>query len=211
MTPVQLHYRDAHLLVAEKPAGLLCVPGRGPERADCLWARVQAKWPDARVVHRLDMATSGLVALARGPAAQRALSLAFEQRRVRKRYEAVVWGLPQADGGQIELPLVVDWPNRPRQVVDLANGKPALTRWHVLSRDPAAGTARLALEPVTGRSHQLRVHLAALGHAIVGDELYAPPAAHAASPRLLLHACALDLPSPLARGLRLCFASVAPF
>ena len=188
---VHLVHLDERLLVADKPAGLLCVPGRGPERADCLTARVQAACADALVVHRLDMGTSGLVVFGRGAAMQRALSIAFAERRMHKRYEAVVAGLPADDSGEIDLPLAADWPRRPRQQVSHAIGKPSLTRWQVLSRDAASGTSRLALIPVTGRSHQLRVHLAAIGHPILGDELYAPPAWAAAAPRLLLHACQL--------------------
>ena len=192
--PVIAHL-DERLLVADKPAGLLCVPGRGPERADCLSARMQAIWPDALVVHRLDMATSGLVVFGRGAAMQRALSIAFAERRVDKRYEAVVAGLLADDAGEIDLPLAADWPNRPRQQVDHASGKPSLTRWQVLARDTLQGTTRLALTPVTGRTHQLRVHLAAFGHPILGDALYAPPPWAQAAPRLLLHACTLSLPS----------------
>jgi len=195
LNDVTLLHQDAQLLVADKPAGLLSVPGRGPANADCLASRVQARWPEALVVHRLDMGTSGLMAFARSPDVQRALHRAFAQRLVHKRYEAVVAGLPQADGGQIDLPLIVDWPNRPRQMVCHERGKPSQTLWQVLSRDEAAGTSRLSLTPITGRSHQLRVHLAAIGHAILGDELYAPPAWHAAAPRLLLHACDLTLPA----------------
>jgi tRNA pseudouridine32 synthase/23S rRNA pseudouridine746 synthase len=201
---------DAHRVLADKPAGLPCVPGRGPELADCLASRVQARWPDALVVHRLDMATSGLVVFGRGAAAQRALSIAFADRLVHKRYEAVVAGLLAADSGEIDLPLAADWPNRPRQQVDTAHGKPSLTRWQVLARDEAAGTTRLALTPVTGRTHQLRVHLAAIGHAILGDALYAAPAWAQAAPRLLLHACALQLP-PLADAPALAQASPTPF
>lgn len=193
--PLHIVHVDGQVVVADKPAGLLCVPGRGPERADCLATRVQARWPDAQVVHRLDMATSGLVVFGRGAAMQRALSIAFADRQVHKRYEAVVAGLMNDDAGEITLPLAADWPNRPRQQVDHAAGKPSLTRWQVLARDAVQGTTRLALTPVTGRTHQLRVHLAAIGHAIVGDALYAPPAWAAASPRLLLHACALGLPA----------------
>lgn len=194
---VRFVHADAHCLVADKPAGLLSVPGRGPERADCLAARVQRHHPEARVVHRLDMGTSGLMAFARGPEVERLLSIAFQQRRVHKRYVAVVDGLLAEDSGSVELPLIVDWPNRPRQIIDHRIGKPSLTHWRVLARDAASGRTRLALEPVTGRSHQLRVHLAAIGHPILGDELYATPAAHAAAPRLLLHASELRLP-PLA-------------
>lgn len=182
---------DDRLLVVDKPAGLLCVPGRGPDGADCLASRVQAAWPDALVVHRLDMATSGLVVFGRGAAMQRALSIAFAERRVHKRYEAVVTGLPGGAAGTIELPLAADWPRRPRQQVSHDGGKPSTTRWQLLSHDVPAGTSRLALWPITGRTHQLRVHLAAIGHPILGDALYAPSAVAAAAPRLLLHACEL--------------------
>jgi tRNA pseudouridine32 synthase / 23S rRNA pseudouridine746 synthase len=184
-------HQCAQLLVVDKPAGLLCVPGRGPAGADCLAARVQALCADALVVHRLDMATSGLVLFGRGAAAQRALSIAFAQRQMHKRYEAVVAGLLADEAGEIDLPLGPDWPNRPRQQVDRVAGKPSTTRWQVLARDAGAATTRLALQPLTGRTHQLRLHLAAIGHPILGDALYAPPAVLAASPRLLLHASQL--------------------
>lgn len=190
---VDIVHQDALLLVANKPAGLLCVPGRGPDKADCLSARVAAHCPDAMIVHRLDMGTSGLVIFGRGPVLQRQLSMAFAQRQVHKRYEAVVAGLVADDQGEINLPLITDWPNRPRQKVCHEQGKPSLTRWQVISRDQQAGTSRLALEPVTGRSHQLRLHLAAIGHAIVGDELYAPTPWVSGQPRMLLHACSLVL------------------
>ena len=191
--PPTLVYQDAHLLVADKPAGLLCVPGRGADKADCLVTRLQAHWPDALTVHRLDMATSGLVLFGRGAVVQRLLSAAFAQRQIHKTYEAVVAGLVQADSGEINLPLAADWPNRPQQQVDRVLGKPCLTRWQVLARDEAAGTTRLRLTPITGRTHQLRVHLAAIGHPILGDALYAGPVFAAAAPRLLLHACGLML------------------
>ncbi len=184
---------DERLVVAVKPAGQLCVPGR--DQPDCLAARVAEALPGALAVHRLDMATSGLVVFARGAAMQRLLSTAFAQRRVHKRYEAVVGGLLAADQGEIDLPLGADWPQRPRQRVDHANGKPALTRWRVLSRDSVSGCTRLALEPVTGRTHQLRLHLSAIGHAILGDTLYARADLACAAPRLLLHASALGLPA----------------
>ncbi|GCL62730.1 RNA pseudouridine synthase [Rubrivivax pictus] len=186
-----LVHQDDRLLVADKPAGLLCVPGRGPAGADNLAARVQVRCPDALVVHRLDMATSGLVLFGRGAATQRALSIAFAERQMDKRYEAVVAGLLADEAGEVDLPLGPDWPNRPRQQVDRAAGKPSVTRWQVLARDAAAGSTRLALQPLTGRTHQLRLHLAAIGHPILGDALYATPAALAAAPRLLLHACRL--------------------
>ncbi|HET9820523.1 MAG TPA: RluA family pseudouridine synthase [Burkholderiaceae bacterium] len=210
MYPLAWIHRDEALLALDKPAGVLAVPGRGPDKQDCLWVRVCAQCPDARVVHRLDMATSGLIVFARGATAQRALSRAFAARAVHKRYEAVVHGQVAGDAGEIDLPLAADWPNRPRQHVDHAHGRPSLTRWRVLARDAAQGTTRLALEPVTGRSHQLRVHLAALGHPIVGDTLYAAPEVAAAAPRLLLHACALGLPHP-ADGAALALSCSVPF
>lgn len=201
---------DEHLLVLDKPAGLLAVPGRGEDKQDCLSARAQAMWPDALVVHRLDMATSGLFLMGRGLHMQRVLSRAFAERGVGKRYEAIVAGTPGPAGaeGVIELPLAADWPRRPLQKVDPEHGRPSTTRWRVLSVQD--DTARLALEPVTGRSHQLRVHLQAIGHPILGDALYAPPRVRDRAPRLLLHACALRLAHP-ASGEALAFDSPAPF
>jgi tRNA pseudouridine32 synthase/23S rRNA pseudouridine746 synthase len=155
---------------------------------------VQAEVPDALVVHRLDMATSGLVLFARGPVLQRLLSQAFAERRVGKHYVAVVDGDVEGDAGTITLPLAADWPNRPRQRIDPAHGKPSVTHWQVLER--SAGRTRLRLTPLTGRTHQLRVHCLAIGHAIVGDTLYAPPAVAQAAPRLLLHAAALAFDDP---------------
>ncbi|MEW6677748.1 MAG: RluA family pseudouridine synthase [Pseudomonadota bacterium] len=281
--PFHLIHADLHLLVLEKPSGLLSVPGRGPDKQDCLSARVQAQYPDALIVHRLDMDTSGLFVMARGPEAQRRLSMAFAARQVKKRYIALVAGhLPAPDTpdgwGLIDLPLIVDWPNRPRSIVDHEIGKPSQTRWRVLHSDaastcenrpsppatlwasgpslapletatplrpapcglvplagegselpsgrtipsvpppqageapklepsPASGggqgggkpfpTTRLELDPLTGRSHQLRVHLQALGHPILGDPLYAPPAVLTAAGRLLLHASRLDFAHPV--------------
>jgi tRNA pseudouridine32 synthase/23S rRNA pseudouridine746 synthase len=203
-------HADAALIVADKPAGLPTVPGRPAELHDCLWQRVRTAFPDALVVHRLDMATSGLVLFARGPAVQRILSADFAQRRIGKRYVAVAAGLVAQDLGEIDLPLAADWPNRPRQQVDAQRGKPSLTRWRVLQRDAEHGTTRLQLEPLTGRSHQLRVHLAAIGHPLLGDALYAPPAVAAAAPRLLLHAAGLAFAHP-AGGAALRFESAVPF
>ncbi|HSW08254.1 RluA family pseudouridine synthase [Aquabacterium sp.] len=197
MTLPPLIHADDALLAVDKPADLLAVPGRGPQNADCVSVRVQRVYPDALIVHRLDMATSGLLLLARGPVVQRALSVAFAERRVDKTYVAVVDGLIADDSGEITLPLIADWPNRPRQKVDIDHGKPSLTRWHVLSRDEASGRTRVALHPFSGRSHQLRVHLMAIGHAIVGDTLYAPPTVATAAARLLLHASRLQLAHPL--------------
>jgi tRNA pseudouridine32 synthase/23S rRNA pseudouridine746 synthase len=206
------------VIVIDKPGGLPAVPGRAAGLQDCVASRVQARWADARVVHRLDMATSGLMVMARGAAAQRALAAAFARRAVDKRYVAVVAGhvAPPADGGwaEIALPLAADWPARPRQKVDAAAGKPSLTRYRVLAHldDGAAGAStRVELQPLSGRTHQLRVHLAAIGHPIVGDTLYAPPAVQAmGTPRLLLHASALAFADP-ADGRPLAFASEAPF
>ena len=205
-----LVYVDEHLLVLEKPAGLLAVPGRGEDKQDCLSARAQALWPDALVVHRLDMATSGLFLMGRGLHMQRVLSRAFAEQGVHKAYQAVVAGRLGAadDEGTIALPLAADWPNRPRQKVDATQGRPSVTRWKVLAHDD--DTTRVALEPVTGRTHQLRVHLQAVGHPIIGDTLYAPPEWAARAPRLLLHACALQFAHP-ATGEPLDFASPAPF
>lgn len=202
-----LHLDDA-LLVVDKPAGLPSVPGRSPELHDCMASRVQALAPDALVVHRLDMATSGLLVFARSKVVQRALGDAFAQRQVAKRYEAVVAGELAQDAGEIDLPLIADWPRRPLQKVDPALGKPSITRFEVIERQP--GRTRVALMPITGRSHQLRVHLLALGHPILGDTLYAPPDVAALSPRLLLHASELAFSHPLS-GEALCFRSPVPF
>lgn len=194
LTPLLL---DDNLVVVDKPAGLLSVPGRGDERADCALSRVRAYAPDAQTVHRLDMATSGLLVFGRGPDMQRALSRAFMHREVDKRYVAEVLGRVEPDQGRIDLPLITDWPNRPRQKVDTLVGKPSLTRWTVLAR--GEGRTRLELEPVTGRSHQLRVHLAAIGHPICGDELYGPGDDGCA--RMHLHARWLRFAHPRHGGL----------
>lgn len=207
--PPLIHLDDA-LLAVDKPADLLAVPGRGPANADCVASRVQAHYPEALIVHRLDMATSGLLLMARGAAMQRALSIAFAERRVDKQYIAEVHGLLADEAGEIDLPLIADWPNRPRQKVDHAIGKPSLTRWQVLARDVRGNRTRVALQPVTGRSHQLRVHLIAIGHPIVGDSLYAPDPVAGAAPRLLLHASRLSLTHP-ATGMPLLLHSPAPF
>ena len=212
MQDISCLHADAALLVLDKPAGLLSVPGRGDDKQDCAAARARAQWPDALIVHRLDMATSGLLLLARGAAMQRQLSMAFEARQVHKRYLALVAGHLGADAGEIDQPLITDWPRRPRQIID-ARGKPSLTRWRVLARETdAAGRpqTRLALEPVTGRTHQLRVHLQSIGHPILGDPLYADAQGQARSPRLLLHASELALVHPL-QGTPVHWHSPAPF
>lgn len=211
MSPPELTvvYADTALLVLEKPSGLLSVPGRGEDKQDCLSARAQHLYPDALIVHRLDMATSGLMVMARGIDAQRNLNAAFAERRVNKRYIAVVDGVlapPPEAWGQIDLPIIVDWPNRPRRMIDHQTGKPSTTRWRVLDPEMSAATTRVELEPITGRSHQLRVHLQALGHPILGDALYGNPRSQAQADRLLLHACLLELPHPVS-GLPLRFVS----
>jgi tRNA pseudouridine32 synthase/23S rRNA pseudouridine746 synthase len=205
-----LVYVDDHLLVLDKPAGLLAVPGRGEDKQDCLSERARRLWPDALVVHRLDMATSGLFLMGRGLHMQRVLSRTFAERAVDKQYVAVVAGHPGPVGarGTIDLPLAADWPRRPLQKVDAAEGRPSTTRWHVLAHE--GPNARLALEPVTGRTHQLRVHLQAIGHPILGDALYAPAPVLAQAFRLLLHASRLQLPHP-ATGEALAFDSPSPF
>ena len=195
-----LHADDA-LLVLVKPAGLLSVPGRGADKQDCASARAQQQWPGALVVHRLDMATSGLLLMARTPDVQRALGDAFAQREVEKHYQAIVQGCmsaPESQGGwgDIELPIAADWERRPLRVIDHERGKASHTRWRVLAMDEAAQTTRLELSPITGRTHQLRLHLAAIGHAILGDALYAGASTQARAPRLLLHATRLAFTHP---------------
>lgn len=187
---------DPAFLVVAKPAGLLSVPGRGDGRDDCLASRVQAHFPEALIVHRLDMATSGLLVLARGEEMQRRLSRLFRERQVAKRYIALVAGRPPEPAGRIELPLIADWPNRPRQKVDHAIGKPSLTHYRVLGQVPELDACRVELLPITGRSHQLRVHMLAIGHPILGDELYAPPPVRSRAGRLMLHAEYLAFPHP---------------
>ena len=210
---VRILHVDATCVVADKPAGQLSVPGRGLLSEGSLCGQVQALHPTARTVHRLDMATSGLLLFGLGAHWQRVYSQLFAARGIHKRYVAVVHGcLGTAPGsrGEIELPLAADWPNRPRQQVDREHGKPSLTRWEVLEHGRQEDWTRVALEPVTGRTHQLRVHLAAVGHPILGDRLYAPGEVAAAAPRLMLHAQSLDFDHPQT-GLRTKVESVLPF
>lgn len=212
MAEFSVVYADDTLLVLDKPAGLLSVPGKGEDKQDCLSSRVQQQHANALVVHRLDMATSGLLVMALGAAAQRNLSEAFAKREVHKRYVAVVDGWlapPVADWGVIDLPILLDWPNRPLRIID-PQGKPSCTRWRVMQHDPTKQTTRIELEPVTGRSHQLRVHLQALQHPILGDGWYGTPASHAKANRLLLHATRLELTHPVS-GQAMVFVSEPPF
>ena len=201
---------DRSLIVVDKPTRLLSVPGRGPDKQDCLITRVQKEFPDALIVHRLDYDTSGLLVLARGKTMHRALSILFQERHVTKRYIAVVAGIPAEERGQVDLPLLVDWPRRPLHKVDLALGKPALTRYEILVSDPDNNTARLALIPETGRTHQLRVHMQALGHPILGDPLYAEGIALTSADRLLLHAQQLAFVHPIT-GKPMSFTRQEPF
>ena len=212
--PFDLIFEDSALLVFNKPSGLLSVPGKGPDKADCLRTRVQQVYPEALTVHRLDMSTSGILLMARSAALHRSLSIAFANREVEKRYVAVVDGRvlehPSQDWQLIDLPIATDWVNRPLQKIDPQEGKPSQTRYKVLNYDAATDTTRLELAPVTGRTHQLRVHLQAIGHSILGDHLYASPEAMAKSARLMLHASALQLVHPV-NGDSVTFESPPPF
>jgi tRNA pseudouridine32 synthase / 23S rRNA pseudouridine746 synthase len=201
--PTFLH-EDGHLLVLDKPSGLLTVPAKPPGPADCLEARLAVARPGALLVHRLDRDTSGVIVFARTRLAQRHLGWQFERRQVAKTYVARVAGQVAGEQGRIDLPLACDWPNRPRQMVR-ADGKPAVTDWEVIAREPAA--TRLRLRPLTGRSHQLRVHLAELGHPILGDPLYGDAAS---APRLQLHAESIAFRHPDGGG-RVAFSVPAPF
>ena len=192
-TPLDIIHEDHELLAVNKPAGLLSVPGKGPELADCLMARLEAAFPQVKLVHRLDRDTSGVMIFALTPHAQRHLGLQFENRQTRKIYVARVAGRLAPKTGSVDLPLIVDWPNRPLQKVDHETGKPALTDWRVLKASD--DESRVQLFPKTGRSHQLRVHMLALGHPILGDPLYAPDTADRYA-RMMLHAEELRLRHP---------------
>ncbi len=201
-------HRDSRLLVLDKPSGLLAVPGRGPDLQDCLTTRVQRVFPTARVVHRLDRDTSGLMLMALDPEAQRLLSQQFEHRLVHKSYECVVAGQPAHTDGFIDLPIGRDLAHPPRYRIDHVAGRPSQTRWRLL--EGKGNQARLAVEPVTGRSHQIRLHLATIGHPILGDPLYADAIGLAAADRLLLHACELSLTHPDS-GQPVCWQLTCPF
>lgn len=190
--PLSYIYIDEDIIIVEKPSGLLSVPGK--TEPDCLEARIRSDYPESLTIHRLDMATSGVMVFARNPNAQRHIGLQFEKRMTEKTYLARVWGDMNDDEGQVDLPLITDWPNRPKQMVCYERGKPSLTAWKVLERETMA--SRVALYPKTGRSHQLRVHMLALGYPILGDRLYAHDEAFTAAPRLQLHAHKLKLRKP---------------
>ncbi len=193
---LEIIYQDEDLLVIEKPSGLLSVPGRGENKQDSLALRVQDEFPEALIVHRLDMETSGILLMARNPNSQRALGRLFELRRIGKIYIAVVSGRVKRNAGEINLPLLADWPNRPRQKIDTQQGKPAQTTYRVLQYDTQRNITRVELIPKTGRSHQLRVHMQAIGHPICGDKLYNNGAINNPVSRLLLHATSLAFIHP---------------
>ncbi|MDX5382552.1 MAG: RluA family pseudouridine synthase [Rhodobacterales bacterium] len=205
--PLTILHEDHEIVVLDKPAGLLSVPGRGPDLADCLITRVQAVFPQALLVHRLDRDTSGVIVFALTPHAQRNLSMQFEEKRTKKTYQARLQGLLEPREGTVDLPLIVDWENRPRQMVCHATGRPAQTDWRVLRYE--GETTRVRLLPRTGRTHQLRVHMLAMGHVILGDSIYATGAA-LDHPRLMLHAEELRLNHP-ETGRGMSFRAPVPF
>jgi tRNA pseudouridine32 synthase / 23S rRNA pseudouridine746 synthase len=218
LSEFDLIYEDSALLVFNKPSGLLSVPGKGPEKADCLRTRVQQVYPEALTVHRLDMSTSGILLMARSAELHRTLSIAFANREVEKRYIAVVEGKVAENLTDntsetwqlIDKPIATDWINRPLQKIDTTEGKSSQTRYKVMAYDETANTTRLELAPITGRTHQLRVHLQSIGHSILGDHLYASDDVQAKSARLLLHASELHLTHPVS-GKTLAFECVCPF
>ncbi len=212
-------YQDDSLLVLNKQSGLLSVPGKHPQHADCLEARAVAAVPDALLVHRLDMETSGVFIMARTRQAQRHLGFQFEKRNAQKTYIARVAGHMAEPSGTVDLPLICDWPNRPKQMVDFDSGKQAITNWTVVEREeglerkasgPSLDVTRVQLRPQTGRSHQLRVHMMAIGHTILGDGLYGTPEEIGAAPRLQLHAEALTIMHPIRKEF-VTFTSPTPF
>jgi tRNA pseudouridine32 synthase/23S rRNA pseudouridine746 synthase len=205
--PLDILHEDHEILAVNKPAGLLSVPGKGPELADCLISRLEAVYPQVLLVHRLDRDTSGVMIFALTPHAQRHLGLQFEKRQTQKRYVARVAGRLEPKTGTVDLPLIVDWPNRPLQKVDHDTGKPAVTDWRVLKAND--DESKVQLFPQTGRSHQLRVHMLALGHPILGDPLYAPDTADR-YPRMMLHAEELRIRHPDG-GIGTKFRVKAPF
>lgn len=206
--PVRVIHADHEVLLVDKPAGLLSVPGKGDHLADCMIVRVQKLYPEALLVHRLDLDTSGVMVFALTRHAQRVLGLQFEERQTKKVYRARLWGRLEPKEGRVDLPLIVDWPNRPRQHVNHETGKPAQTDWRVLGYEDS-GNTRVRLYPLTGRSHQLRVHMQSLGHPILGDPLYAEGAARD-FPRLMLHAESLRFRHPES-GKGMSFSAPCPF
>lgn len=196
-TALDILFKDEYLIILNKPSGLLSVPGRGNDKHDSLAVRVQNEYPEALIVHRLDMSTSGLMVIALGKEIERALSILFQQRKIDKKYIAVVDGQLSPKFGEVDLPLITDWPNRPKQKVDFKTGKPSQTYYKVLLYNKSNKTSRVELSPITGRSHQLRVHMQFIQHAILGDELYANKETIEKAPRLLLHASYLSFRHPI--------------
>ena len=205
-----LLHEDDRLLVVSKHCGLLTVPGIGPEKADCLIARLARHWRGARVVHRLDRDTSGVLVVALDADAHRALSMQFERRETAKTYVALAAGHPPKESGEIDLPLRKDLVNTPLQIVDFVHGRPSVTQWRVREVLHGPDRTRFGLTPITGRSHQLRVHLLAIGHPILGDDLYAPADVKAMAPRLCLHAERLEFTHP-GTGERVGFTAPSDF
>ncbi len=201
-------YNDNQIIIVDKPGNLLSVPGNNPEKPDCLIHLVQERFPDALIVHRLDFSTSGIMALARNRESHRELSRQFQDRETKKIYIAIIYGRPDKESGEVDLPLRCDWERRPRQIVDHIQGKPSQTLWTILER--FEDSCRVELTPITGRSHQLRVHMQVMGHPILGDEFYAHEKAFAMADRLYLHAKELVITHPTNKN-RMTFNSDAPF
>ena len=209
MGDIEYLYNDEQMIIVDKPANMLSVPGRTPDKQDCLIHRVQKLFPEARIVHRLDFSTSGLMVIAQNRESHRELSRQFENRETEKTYVAKVFGQPEQASGEVNLPLRCDWERRPLQIVDHKLGKEALTHWEIIER--LENSCLLELSPTTGRTHQLRVHMQAMGHPILGDELYAHEAAYSMADRLNLHAKELTIAHPTENN-RLSFSSTCePF
>ncbi|MEH6564834.1 MAG: pseudouridine synthase [Halopseudomonas sp.] len=209
LTDIGILHQDPAFLIVNKPTLLLSVPGRADDNKDCLITRLQDNgYPEARIVHRLDWETSGLLVIARNPDAHRELSRQFHDRETEKTYIALCWGQPATDSGHIDLPLRYDPPNKPRHIVDHELGKHAQTFWQITERH--GDYCRVELTPITGRSHQLRVHMLAIGHPLLGDRLYAHEQALQACPRLALHAARLIITHPES-GERMAFECPSPF
>ncbi|RYV03415.1 bifunctional tRNA pseudouridine(32) synthase/23S rRNA pseudouridine(746) synthase RluA [Shewanella sp. OPT22] len=201
-------YQDKDIIVVNKPSGLLSVPGRDPKHSDSIWTRVKMLHPNAQIVHRLDMATSGIMVVALRKKAESELKRQFRDRETQKIYYARVVGHIKQQSGEVNLPLICDWPNRPKQKVDHQVGKPSLTYFDVISYDPHSTLVKLT--PITGRSHQLRVHMMAIGHPILGDGFYADTVGKRLRPRLNLHAQSLSIKQPYSQE-ELVFSTRIPF
>lgn len=203
-------YQDKTIIVLNKPNGLLSVPGRLPEHNDSIASRVCQQYPEANIVHRLDMATSGILLMALTKQAQSHISRQFQQRTTNKHYLARLEGIPTGDRGSVDLPMRCDWPNRPRQIIDFELGKSALTHWQIIAKDVVNNVATVKLKPVTGRTHQLRLHMQALGTAILGDDFYASSVGVKATSHLQLHAAMLEITHPLTNEV-IKFTAPSPF